>query len=139
MILVLDTNVLVSGLLSAENPPGRILDLVRLGSVRLAVDDRILAEYEDVLARPRFRSYFSNEEKQRVMGYIRADSLAVVCGTAVEGLPDPSDAPFAETALAARAPLVTGNLKHFPARICEGIRIITPADFLAEFRLQSGQ
>ena len=39
MTIVLDTNVLVSGMIVANHPPGRIIDLLRVGSVRLAVDD----------------------------------------------------------------------------------------------------
>jgi len=134
MIIVLDTNVLVSGLIVADHPPGRMVDLLRVGEVRLAVDDRIMAEYGDVLARPRFRAWFTLEEKERVMGFIRADSLPVVCGKAIGGLPDAKDAPFAETALAANAPLVTGNLKHFPAGMLAGVRVMSPSEFLDEFR-----
>ncbi|MFZ4387243.1 MAG: PIN domain-containing protein, partial [Chthoniobacterales bacterium] len=52
---VLDTNVIVSGLLSAEAPPGRILDALLDRRLKLAYDDRIEAEYRDVLARPKFR------------------------------------------------------------------------------------
>lgn len=139
MIIVLDTNVLVSGLMVADHPPGRIVDLLRTGDVRLAVDDRIMAEYEEVLARPRFRHYFTVEAKERVMGFIRADSLPVVCSRTLEGVADAKDSPFAETALAANAPLITGNLKHFPARMRGGIRVMTPSEFLDEFRRQSGK
>jgi putative PIN family toxin of toxin-antitoxin system len=139
MIIVLDTNVLVSGLMVATHPPGRIVDLLRSGEVRLAVDDRIVAEYEEVLARPRFRPYIRLEEKERVMGFIRADSLRVVCAKSIEGLPDATDAPFAEATLAAGAPLVTGNLKHFPSRKLIGIRVLTPFEFLKEFRRHAGE
>ena len=134
MIVVLDTNVLVSGLIVAVSPSGRIVDMLRTGDIQLAVDDRILAEYEEVLARPRFNPYFTAEDVYRVMGFIRADSVRVVCSTSFTDLPDPKDAPFAETALVAKAPLVTGNIKHFPAKLCREIRVITPAQFAAEFQ-----
>jgi uncharacterized protein len=52
MSIVLDTNVLVSGLLNSNRKPGRIIDLVISGRIRLFYDDRILAEYADVLERP---------------------------------------------------------------------------------------
>ena len=134
MTIVLDTNVLVSGMIVTDHPPGRIIDLMRAGEVRLAVDDRIVAEYEDVLARPYFRRYFTLEEKERVMGFIRSDSLRYVCTERIEGLPDPKDAPFAETAFVADVPLITGNLKHFPVRKTRrAIHVITPAQFLDEF------
>ena len=50
---VLDTNVVVSGLLVAVGFSGRLLDAVLSGRLRLAYDDRVEAEYRDVLARPR--------------------------------------------------------------------------------------
>ncbi len=52
MRIVVDTNVLVSGLLNPYGSPGRILDLVLSGRIQVLYDDRILEEYQDVLARP---------------------------------------------------------------------------------------
>ena len=51
-ILVLDTNVLISGLLSECGAPGLLLDLIFDGELELAADERILAEYHEVAARP---------------------------------------------------------------------------------------
>jgi putative PIN family toxin of toxin-antitoxin system len=53
-LLVLDTNVLVSALLSPFGAPGRIWDLVLAREVRLVYDDRILVEYRRVLSREKF-------------------------------------------------------------------------------------
>ena len=50
---MLDTNVVVSGLLCAHGHPARLLDPLLDGRLRLAFDDRIEAEYREVLARPR--------------------------------------------------------------------------------------
>ena len=52
---VIDTNVVVSGLLNSNGPSARILNAVLDGRLRLTYDTRILAEYRDVLQRPRFR------------------------------------------------------------------------------------
>ena len=57
--LVLDTDVLVSGMINPLGPPGRIVDLLREGELELTVDDRILAEYTAVLNRRKFRVYFN--------------------------------------------------------------------------------
>ena len=51
---VLDTDVVVSGLLSPYGPPGRLLDMVVSRQLRVTLDDRIEDEYRHVLARPRF-------------------------------------------------------------------------------------
>ena len=53
MRIVLDTNVLVSGLHNPHGAPGRIVDLVLGARIHVLYDDRILAEYRDVHARPR--------------------------------------------------------------------------------------
>jgi len=68
--LVLDTNALVSGLLTAGNPPGRIVDLLRAGKIQLQVDERIVAEYGGVLSRPKFRKKISPFQKDLVMDFI---------------------------------------------------------------------
>ena len=54
MKVVLDTNVLVSGLLNPFGAPGRVVDLAVTGGLQPLHDDRILLEYGDVLRRPRF-------------------------------------------------------------------------------------
>ena len=54
MRVVLDTNVVVSGLLQPKGKPAQVLALALGGAVLVAHDKRILAEYADVLARPKF-------------------------------------------------------------------------------------
>ncbi len=54
MVIVLDTNVLVSGLLKGNSKPGVIVKLVAAGRIKLAYDARIIAEYRLVLRRPKF-------------------------------------------------------------------------------------
>ncbi len=98
MRLVVDTNVLVSGLLTAGNQPGRIVDFLRAGKVQLQVDERIVAEYAGVLSRPKFRKKISPFEKDLIMDFIKVDSEWHVCTMVAEGLPDPNDACFLEVA-----------------------------------------
>jgi len=130
MTIVLDTNVLVSGLIQSENPPGQIIDRLRSGEISLAVDDRVLFEYANVLGRPYFRRYFSEFEKDIILEFIGTDSLRILCTKRIKQLPDPDDACFAEVSIAAGVPLVTGNVKHFPDTQCLGVKILTPAQFL---------
>jgi hypothetical protein len=53
-------------------------------------------------------------------------------------LPDLDDLLFLEVAATAEAILVTGNLRHFPKKVCGGIRIIRPAECLELLRQQTG-
>ncbi len=130
MIVVMDTNVLVSGMINPHGPPGRLVDLLRLGDLRVAVDDRILAEYVDVLHRPRLSRYFVSSDLTQIMDYLRSGSMHVLARQHVRGLPDQSDAPFLEVAMAANVPLITGNVWHYPDEWRRECTVLAPADFL---------
>jgi putative PIN family toxin of toxin-antitoxin system len=133
MLVVLDTNVIVSGLLNGAGKPGKIIDLVLDNRFQIAYDDSILGEYEDVLARPelrlrpaRVRAIISHVE---LMG-----QLIVTEPLSPEDFQDPSDIPFAEVFVTADADsLVTGNLRHFSPLIEKGLAIHTPAQFIESF------
>lgn len=128
---VIDTNVVVSGFLSPLGPPGRIVDWLRGGAVRAVLDERIFAEYREVLARPVFR--LPPAEVAVVLAAIRRQAIQIEVkpGVLARGLPDPDDATFWECAWQAKVPLVTGNLRHFPKSAMRGVRVVTPAEFIA--------
>lgn len=75
---VLDTNVLVSALLSKSSIPSMILDEAADGSIAPLYDDDILAEYEDVLHRKKFP--FSEREIRAVIEAIKSRGLHVEAG-----------------------------------------------------------
>jgi uncharacterized protein len=100
--VVVDTNVLIAGLLSPFGPPGEILRMVASGTLRLCFDARILTEYEEVLARPKFR--FNAGQTQALMEHIQAEGFSVAGAPLLLRLPDPSDEPFLESAMTASEP-----------------------------------
>ena len=133
MKIVVDTNVLVSGLLNPRGAPGRIVDLLLAGHVSLLVDDRIQAEYHEVRRRGRFG--FDARDVGALLAFIDATATHVHGTPLAERLADEDDEPFLEAAIAGEADaLVTGNVRHFPARLAQGIRIVSPATFVAEHR-----
>lgn len=134
MTIVLDTNVLVSGIINPLGAPGRIVDLLRGGVITLVVDDRILFEYRDVLQRPQLTRYFAKDDIHHIVEYLYNNSERVIPLHACNGLPDPKDAPFAEVAIFAKVPLVSGNAKHFPLGICGNLHIMSPADFMRQYK-----
>lgn len=128
--IVLDTNVLVAGLLSDRAAPGQIAELITTGEIDLACDERILAEYREVLARPKLR--INQSDAEDVLRHIEHTALRVKPEPWPEALPDPDDEPFLAVAEAAQAVcLVTGNLRHFPAKACRSVRVLSPREFLA--------
>lgn len=129
MKVVLDTNVLVSGLLNPDGKPGRVVDLFLAGEITLLIDDRILAEYRAVLQRPKFG--FDAGDVADVLGAIQAESLRVAAAPLELSLPDESDLPFLEVALAGDADvLVTGNVRHFKVPRETPLAIESPSDFV---------
>jgi putative PIN family toxin of toxin-antitoxin system len=130
MRIVLDTNVLVSGLHNPDGKPGRIVDLILAGRLQLLYDDRILSEYLDVLARPQLD--LDPSLAQAVVGSIRlAGERLTALPLPEDTLPDPDDLPFAEIAISGKADaLVTGNAKHFSGLGERGVTVCFPADFL---------
>ena len=128
--IVLDTNVLVSGLLSPINPRGRILDLLRAEQVQLVSDDRIFLEYGEVLRRPEFERFITREEREWILDYIFNSSLRITSTFHFMDLPDPHDACFLEVAATCEVPLISGNLKHFPKNKRRTVQVLSPAEFI---------
>lgn len=130
MRVVLDTNVLISGLLSPHGTTGRVVDVVLAGQLVLLADDRIFAEYAEVLGRAKFG--FRAEDVTDVLNYLRATAERVSALPLGVDLPDSADLPFLEVAAAGGADvLVTGNTRDYePTRGRHDVRVMTPARFL---------
>lgn len=135
MRIVLDTNVLVSGLLSPWGAPAVVVRLAVAGELQLAVDPRIVDEYREVLSRPRFG--FDPEDVRTILEHLERESHWVSCRPLPTTLPDPDDEVFLEVALAAGADaLVTGNSRHFPAASACGVRVVSPAELVTRLRCE---
>ena len=129
MIIVLDTNVLISGILKPYSKAATVLRLVADGAIQLAYDLRLLSEYRDVLNRPKFN--FAKENVEGFLEQTEEEGLLVSVKPLKFHLPDPDDEPFLEIALSGGAKaIVTGNKHHFPKKEYEEVRILFPAEFL---------
>lgn len=132
MLVVLDTNVLVSGLRSALGASNAILVRLAHGDYRIAVSTALCLEYEDVLFRPELLGTYSSLQISAFL-----DSI---CAVAEESyiyfrwrpfLPDPKDDLVFECALAAGAThIVTHNERDFRGSDALGISIVTPRQLL---------
>ena len=125
MRIVVDTNVLVSGLLSSSGPPSSVVNLVLGRQVRLLVDNRILFEYDDVLRREELG--FRIDTVNSLMDFIKAEAEYINAQPLNRAFQDKDDQVFYEVAVGGKADaLVTGNLKHFPKELI----IQTPRQFV---------
>lgn len=135
MKIVLDTNVIVSGLLHSFGSSGEIIRMVTSGELQLCYDARILSEYKEVLLRPKFS--FNPPEVADLLIQIEACGFAVAAGPLAKRLPDSDDEPFLEVALAGGARyFVSGNTKHYPVKDRQGMAIVAPTQFLENYRKQ---
>ena len=133
MRVVLDTNVLVSGLISPNGPPGEVLRDLESSPIVPCLSVRILDEYRNVLSRPRFA--FPAGTIAGLLLRLEAAGERVVPFPHPEELPDPKDEVFLAVALSAHADfLVTGNLRHFPPRLRHGVAVASPREFLDALR-----
>lgn len=128
MKVALDTNVLVAGLITPTGTCGRVLDLFFEQAFAVCVDTRIVREYARVLPRPRLR--IDPGDVEGALRQIRLLAEFVTPAPLPVSLPDASDLPFLEVAKEAAAVLVTGNLRHFPARGRAGVTVVRPRQFL---------
>lgn len=127
---VIDTNVIVSGLMTPSGSSAQIIDAVLNGQVKLVYDSRILKEYRDVLSRPRLKL-----PPMKIQALLVSMHRQLLVSPRVSGIigPDSDDIIFIEAALATTdKTIITGNLMHFPKRILQVVRILTPVQALAE-------
>lgn len=137
MKVVVDTNGLVSGLLSPFGPPGVIVRLITSGRLIPCYDARIVAEYAEVLHRPAFP--FSRDEIDALTAQIEAGGVLASPVPLATRLPDPDDEPFLEVAITARAEyLVTGNGDHFPPDRHADVQVVSPRQFIDAERFRIG-
>ena len=137
MKVVVDTNVLVSGLLTPFGPPATIVRLIVAGQLNLCYDARIVGEYTEVLTRQSFP--FAPDEVAALTAQIEATGVLASPVPLAQRLLDPDDEPFLEVAIAADAEfLVTGNGGHFPPDRRCGVRVVSPREFIDSERSRIG-
>lgn len=112
MLVVVDTNILVSALWSRNGAPARAVGLVLSGQLTPCYDHRIMLEYRQVLQRPKFR--FQPSEINALLAWIKQSGHSVVPAPVDIPFVDEADRKFYEVAKHCSAVLITGNLKHFP-------------------------
>lgn len=129
MRIVMDTNILVSALITPFGNAARILDMVLLGELQVLHDDRILSEYSEVLLRPKFS--FEERDVDDLLSFIDTEGLKVTSVPVNYPVIDKDDIPFIEVAVSGRAKaLITGNKRHFKGVHTKKIRIMNPDEFL---------
>lgn len=132
--IVIDTNVLVSGLRSRRGASFRLLQQVGTGAFEISVSVPLVLEYEEILLREIAQLPLSQDDVGEILDYLcavaRQQQVFFLWRPRVA---DPGDDMVLELAVAAGCDaIVTFNLRDFADARDFGIEIMNPRDFLAE-------
>jgi len=135
--IVIDTNILVSAILTPKGNPAKVLKLVLEGKLNLIISPAILEETQQVLRYPRLvklmkknkitmKEVYDFLEKMSKVAVITPDQLKI------DAIPDdPADNKILACGLEGEADyIISGNHHLTDLKIFQGIKIVNPADFL---------
>lgn len=129
---VIDTNVLVSARISKNSLSStvKVVSHMLNGRIKPVYNDEIIAEYTEVLQRPKFK--LNDDDIQLLIDYITKYGIHSDRVPYNGDMPDEKDRPFYEVSLSMEDSfLVTGNLKHFPVTP----KVVTPAQIISLLEL----
>jgi putative PIN family toxin of toxin-antitoxin system len=132
--VVVDTGVAVSAVLLPRSVPRQAFDLA-MERGRLLVSEATIAELDEVLRRPKFNKYTSEEKRLEFFAALVREAEVVEITEQVTGCRDPKDDKFLELAVNGKAShLLSGDADLLVLRPFRGIAVLTPQDFLASLR-----
>lgn len=129
---VLDTNVLISALISPSGPSAALLLEFRAGAFELVASPTLLAELREVLGREKFRRYVTESEVASYVELIRHEATIVDDSTpsARPFSPDPDDEYLVDLARAVAADALVSGDAHL-LDLHDRLPVMSPAEFLA--------
>ena len=126
---VIDTNILISGLLNDLGAPAKLITHWEHGLFEIALSDNIFDEYRRV-----FLEFTDRVEENKVVELLEAlkeKSIWVEPSQRISICKDASDDKFIECAVASGTEyLVTKNIRHFP-KIYKNVRALKISAFLS--------
>lgn len=138
MRIVLDTNVIVSGLLW-QGTPGEVFDLARENQITICTSSEITTELMGILERPKFKAQLARMKRgsaEVVEGFLEfAEQHPITRFPFIQVASDPSDDMFLACAVAAGAAcIVSGDTHLLRLKTFQGIDIISANEFLRGFK-----
>lgn len=135
-LVVIDTNILVSALITQNGYSKKIFDdLILTGKIKMCLSGPVFEEYEGVLNRQKFRKFPSFQKNAiDLMNQLKENGVWFDPKTPVKVLSDEDDDKFIELAMEAKAAfLVTGNINDFTFTTFEGVAICSPREYYERF------
>jgi len=135
--IVIDTNILVSAILTSKGNPAKILKLVLEGKLNLIISPAILEETQRVLRYPRLVKLMKKNKITRKEVYDFLDKMSKVAVITpgqldIDAIPDdPADNKILACGLEGEADyLISGNHHLTDLKIFQGIKIVHTSTFL---------
>ena len=132
LVVVYDTNILLSALLSFTGAPFRCIAMAKVGIVESITCEEILDEFREKLEN---KFGYDLPRAQEAVEEIRTISRMVAIPNTLAGIvPDPDDHKVLECAVVGGAThIVTGDRRHLlPLGRFQGVAIVSPSDFLSQ-------
>lgn len=127
---VVDTNVLISGLLGSRTNR-KIIEAFRDQRFLLVTAPLLIEEFLRVTSRPKLAAYFSSKERQAIAWFLQTQTRLVIPKQKFHACRDPKDNLLLDVAASAKGTiLVTGDQDLLVLHPFRRISILTPAQFL---------
>lgn len=141
--IVIDTNILVSAILTPKGNPAKILKLVLEGKFTLIISPAILEETQQVLRYPRLvklmqKNKITRKEVYDFLGKMSKVAVITPGKLEIDAIPDdPADNKILACGLEGEADYIISGDHHLTdLKIFHGIKIVNPANFLKIIKIQ---
>ncbi len=130
MKVVLDTNVLVSALIT-RGKPRKLFDKILEKKLDHALSEEMLVELKEVLKRPKFRKYVDKKRIDRFVDLVNKNVKSVKISSDFDVTIDKGDNMILNTAYSAKAEYIVSGDEHLlKLQNFKGIKIVTPSEML---------
>ncbi|AFZ55462.1 putative toxin-antitoxin system toxin component, PIN family [Cyanobacterium aponinum UTEX 3222] len=131
--IILDTNILISGLLLSSSRVGEVFDIVTQNHI-LLISENTFTEFYLTITKRKFDKYLSFEKRIQFLGQLKAKALLINVIEIIDICRDSKDNKFLELAVSGKADfIVTGDNDLLVLNPFRDIEIITVSDFLNRF------
>jgi putative PIN family toxin of toxin-antitoxin system len=133
--LVIDTNILISGLMSVNSLPQQVFDYATSQAI-LLMSDEVQSEIENVISRPKLQKYITLERRTKFLSELSKQVERVTINQQIRACRDPKDDKFLELAVCGEANyIITGDADLLDLHPFQNISIIKAASFLTAIAL----
>ncbi|HBX49694.1 MAG TPA: putative toxin-antitoxin system toxin component, PIN family [Bacteroidales bacterium] len=133
--IVLDTNVLISAIISSGYPYRILHNLVATERIKICLSEQVLTEYTEVATRAKFAQYKDFKQNSLfIITNIKRVGKLYTPNIQLDIISDKADNRFLELAVFSKADfLITGNTNHFTFSEYESVKIISPKDYIENY------